>query len=198
QLLKIQRFQFVFDQLLQLTVLPGDQRWSVQLPLDLVSFQVQIGLQVDIFSSSGGVGDVHPAQVADIRMGRIIVSAKIVAQGFGAVQLFIPHDTRSVYNAAPYFLHVAAFYIIQFFIPIRQRRGRGKQRRSLSIGQVVVFEREQNVLPHDVLIGVVQNLLRRLGQQPVPELLLFRKHLLVKGGVPLFIGHLSGDRKSVV
>src|SRR5699024_7198311 len=61
------------------------------------------------------------------------------------------------------------------------------------IGQVVVLQRKQNVLPHDILIGVVQNLLRRLGQQPVPELLLFRKHLLVKGGVPLFIGHLSAS-----
>src|SRR5699024_11679603 len=71
--------------------------------------------------------------------------------------------------------------------------GRGQQCRCLGIGQVVVLERKQNVLPHNILIGVVQNLLRRLGQQPVPELLLFRKHLLVKGGVPLFIGHLSGS-----
>src|SRR5699024_907272 len=150
-------------------------------------------LQRNVLIAHRSVSDIYPTQVAEIRMGGRIVSAKIIDQGFGAVQSCIQHDIRSVYNAAPYFLHVAAFYIIQFFIHIRQRRRRGKQRRCLGIGQVVVLQRKQNVLPHNILIGVVQNLLRRLGQQPVPELLLFRKHLPVKGGVPLFIGHLSGS-----
>jgi len=43
----------------------------------------------------------------------------------------------------------------------------------------MVFQRQQNILPDCVFIGVVQDFLRGLTFQPVPEFLLFGKHLLI-------------------
>src|SRR5699024_8576192 len=67
--------------------------------------------------------------------------------------------------------------------------GRGQHGSSLVAGKVIVLQRKQDIFPHRVFIGMIQDLPRRLRQQPVLELLLLGKHLLVEGCVQFFVGH---------
>src|SRR5699024_2502359 len=87
------------------------------------------------------------------------------------------------------FLHVVRFGCFIRVKEIIQRRGRGQQGSGLTSGQIIVLQCKKEILPHTVLIAAFQNFLRRLCQQPVLELLLFRKHFLIKGCVQFRIGH---------
>ena len=57
-------------------------------------------------------------------------------------------------------------------LPIDGLHGRGhsQQRGGLGLGHIHQLRRRQDVLPHRIFIGVVQNFLRRLAHQPVPVL----------------------------
>src|SRR5699024_4660415 len=89
----------------------------------------------------------------------------------------------------PYRIHIRGFLVLPPLKNLLQGLARFQQRPGLTILQIVVFKRHQDVLPHRVLVGVVQNLSRRLGKQPVPELLLFCKHFLIEPGIQFFVGH---------
>lgn len=71
------------------------------------------------------------------------------------------------------------FPVIPLFEYICQRCGRFQKGFRLPGRQVVVFQRQQNILPAGVFIGMVQNLLRGLRHKPVLEMRLLGKHLLV-------------------
>ena len=59
---------------------------------------------------------------------------------------------------------------------------------TLLVGQIVILQRQQNVLPGGVRIGTVQNFFRGQRQEVLPIAFLLGKHLLIELGVQFLIG----------
>ena len=78
-----------------------------------------------------------------------------------------------------------------FKIPenICQRAGGFHQGVDLCVRKIVVFQRQQNILPNGILVSVIQNFFRGLIFQPVPEGFLLSKHFLIQCRIVLFVGH---------
>ena len=75
----------------------------------------------------------------------------------GLIQLVCPG-----FDGVPDYIHVAGFQFLKFPVNIGQRRGRIKKRLCLGLGQLQFLHAHHDVLPDRVLVGMVQDLRRRL------------------------------------
>ena len=69
-----------------------------------------------------------------------------------------------LFHAAQNKLHLTALSLLHMVKEFVQWIIQSKQRLGLPGGQIVILQAQQNVLPHGVLIRMVQNLFRRLAQ----------------------------------
>ena len=110
---------------------------------------------------------------------RVFAGLLIDWDSAGGLPLGLQHRIGPRLNALPQNIHVARLHVPEVLVNIGQREGRGQQRRRLGRGKVQGLHLHQNVLPHGILIGVVQHFLRGLAQQPVLKPFLLRCHFVI-------------------
>ena len=83
---------------------------------------------------------------------------------------------------------MGTFTLLPCLENIFQRTGRLQKCLTLLVGQIVILQRQQDVLSGGVRIGTVQNFFRGQYQEVLPIAFLLGKHLLVEQGVQFLIG----------
>lgn len=81
------------------------------------------------------------------------------------------------------------FSVLKLLIDIIKRAGGSEQCLCLFRRKLQFLHTHHNVLSHRVLVGMIQNFLRRLIKQPVSVLVLLGFHLIVEQGVVVCFAH---------
>ena len=99
--------------------------------------------------------------------------------GAGGLPLGFQPTARQFFDHIPNILHVVGFHLAPLPVHICHGGGRSQQRLRLFPWKVQRLHFHQNVLPHGILISVVDDFLRLLFQQPRTVLFLLRCHFVV-------------------
>ena len=141
------------------------------------------GLLAGVARLKRGVILCHLPMLGRIRR-RMGIEGRVFQCFLGLIQLVCPG-----FDGVPYHIHVAGFQLLKVLVNIGQRRGRSQKRLCLGFGQIQFLHAHHDVLPDGVLVGMVQDLRRRLAFQPVAVLVLFSSHLFIKGCQHFFLCH---------